>query len=126
MPPSGSISATNARDQQTKAARISAGHISRLRTDERAEALDTQLPSETMGVYKLSDALESVRGRYDRILMECPPNIGELTVSALLAADDIVCPVNMGDINAVRGLSRLTRRSRNSTSGTPRSASRAW
>ncbi|MBV9195228.1 MAG: AAA family ATPase [Solirubrobacterales bacterium] len=77
--------------------------------DERAEALDTQLRSETMGVYKLSDALESIRGQYDRILMDCPPNIGELTVSALLAADEIICPVNMGDINAVRGLSRLTR-----------------
>jgi chromosome partitioning protein len=76
--------------------------------DERAEALDTQLRSEPMGVYKLSDALESVRGRYDRIFMDCPPNIGELTVSALLAADEIICPVNMGDINAVRGLSRLT------------------
>ena len=76
--------------------------------DERAEALDTQLRSETMGVYKLTDALEAVRGRYDRIFMDCPPNIGELTVSALLAADEIICPVNMGDINAVRGLSRLT------------------
>jgi len=77
--------------------------------DERAEALDTQLRSETMGVYKLSDALESIRERYDRIFMDCPPNIGELTVSALLAADEIICPVNMGDINAVRGLSRLTK-----------------
>jgi chromosome partitioning protein len=76
--------------------------------DERAEALDTQLRSETMGVYKLSDALDAVRGGYDRVFMDCPPNIGELTVSALLAADEIICPVNMGDINAVRGLSRLT------------------
>ncbi len=54
--------------------------------DERAEALDTQLRSETMGVYKLSDALKPLRGRYDRIFLDCPPNIGELTVSALLAA----------------------------------------
>lgn len=76
--------------------------------DERAEALDTQLRSETMGVFKLKDALESLLGDYDRVLIDCPPNVGELTVSALLVADEIVCPVKMGDSNAVRGLSRLT------------------
>jgi len=76
--------------------------------DERAEALDTQLRSETMGVFKLNDALEPLLAHYDRVLMDCPPNVGELTVSALLLADEIVCPIKMGDSNALRGLSRLT------------------
>jgi chromosome partitioning protein len=76
--------------------------------DERAEALDTQLRSETMGVFKLKDALEPLLKHYDRVLIDCPPNVGELTVSALLVADEIVCPVKMGDSNALRGLSRLT------------------
>ncbi|MFL5864663.1 MAG: ParA family protein [Solirubrobacteraceae bacterium] len=76
--------------------------------DERAEALDTQLRSETMGVFKLKDALEPLLDDYDRVVVDCPPNVGELTVSALLVADEIVCPVKMGDSNALRGLSRLT------------------
>ncbi len=76
--------------------------------DERAEALDTQLRSETMGVFKLKDALDPLLGDYDRVLIDCPPNVGELAVSALLVADEIVCPVKMGDSNALRGLSRLT------------------
>lgn len=76
--------------------------------DERAEALDTQLRSETMGVFKLKDALEPLLEHYDRVLIDCPPNVGELTVSALLVADEIVCPVKMGDSNALRGLNRLT------------------
>ena len=76
--------------------------------DERAESLDTQLRSETMGVYKLKDALEPLLARYDRVFLDCPPNVGELTVSALLAANEIICPVKMGDSNALRGLSRLT------------------
>ncbi len=76
--------------------------------DERAEALDTQLRSETMGIFKLKDALEPLLGEYDRVVMDCPPNVGELTVSALLVADEIVCPVKMGDSNALRGISRLT------------------
>src|SRR5918911_2459665 len=41
--------------------------------DERAEALDTQLRSETMGVFKLKDELEPLLGDYDRVLMDCPP-----------------------------------------------------
>jgi cellulose biosynthesis protein BcsQ len=76
--------------------------------DERAEALDTQLRSETMGVFKLKDALEPLLTEYDRVVMDCPPNVGELTVSALLVADEIVCPVKMGDSNALRGITRLT------------------
>ena len=76
--------------------------------DERAEALDTQLRSETLGVFKLKDALEPLLRQYDRVVMDCPPNVGELTVSALLVADEIVCPLKMGDSNALRGLSRLT------------------
>jgi chromosome partitioning protein len=76
--------------------------------DERAEALDTQLRSETMGIFKLKDALEPLVAEYDRVLMDCPPNVGELTVSALLVANEIVCPVKMGDSNALRGISRLT------------------
>jgi chromosome partitioning protein len=76
--------------------------------DERAESLDTQLRSETMGVFKLKDELEPLVKTYDRVLVDCPPNVGELTVSALLAADEIVCPVKMGDSNALRGLSRLS------------------
>jgi chromosome partitioning protein len=76
--------------------------------DERAEALDTQLRSETMGVFKLKDALEPLLDQYERVLIDCPPNVGELTVSALLVADEIVCPVKMGDSNALRGLHRLS------------------
>jgi cellulose biosynthesis protein BcsQ len=76
--------------------------------DERAEALDTQLRSETMGVFRLKDAVDPLLSDYDRLVIDCPPNMGELTVSALLVADEIVCPVKMGDSNAVRGLGRLT------------------
>jgi chromosome partitioning protein len=85
----------------------SAPGLDLLPCDERAEALDTQLRSETMGVFKLKDALEPLLRNYDRVLIDCPPNVGELTVSALLVADEIVCPVKMGDSNALRGLSRL-------------------
>lgn len=77
--------------------------------DERAEALDVQLRSETMGVYRLADVLGEIGGDYDRVLLDCGPNVGELTVAALLAAHELVCPVNCGDTNALRGLHRVVR-----------------
>src|SRR5947209_5198295 len=43
--------------------------------DERAEALDTQLRSETMGVFKFKDALDPLLRPYDRVTMDCPPNV---------------------------------------------------
>ncbi len=87
---------------------LGAPELDLLPCDERAEALDTQLRSETMGVFKLKDALEPLIETYDRVVIDCPPNVGELTVSALLLADEIVCPVKMADSNALRGLNRLT------------------
>jgi chromosome partitioning protein len=75
--------------------------------DERAEALDIQLRSEAMGVYRLREELEPLLDRYDRVFIDCPPNVGELTMAALLAADEVISPIKLSDTNAVRGLSRL-------------------
>ena len=77
--------------------------------DERAEALDTQLRAEPMGVMHLRETLAPLFGEYERVFIDCPPNLGELTVSALLAADEIICPVRISDTNALRGLGRLAR-----------------
>lgn len=77
--------------------------------DERAEALDTQLRAEPMGVLHLRETLAPLFGEYERVFIDCPPNLGELTISALLAADEIICPVRISDTNALRGLGRLTR-----------------
>ena len=42
-----------------------------------------------MGVFKLKDALELL-DHYGRVLIDCPPNVGELTVSALLVCRRVV------------------------------------
>jgi cellulose biosynthesis protein BcsQ len=44
----------------------------------------------------LKRALQPILGDYDGVLIDRPPNVGEFTVAALLAANEIVCPVNMG------------------------------
>lgn len=41
----------------------------------------------------LREALEPVRGAYDAIILDAPPNLGTLTVMGLAAADSVIIPV---------------------------------
>ena len=54
----------------------------------------------------LSDALESVRDRYDFIIIDCPPSLGLLTVNALTSADSVLIPVQ-SEYFALEGLGQL-------------------
>lgn len=51
----------------------------------------------------LRRALEEHIARYDVVLLDCPPNLGLLTVNALCAAGEVVVPVSMIDVGAVQG-----------------------
>ncbi len=51
----------------------------------------------------LAQALEGQLEPYDRVLLDCPPNLGDLTVNALYAADRVIVPISMSDRNAYKG-----------------------
>ncbi len=55
---------------------------------------------------RLRQALESVRERYDYILIDCPPSLNMLTVNALAAADAVLIPIQC-EYYALEGLSAL-------------------
>ena len=56
---------------------------------------------------RLRVALRSVAGRYDFVLIDCPPSLGLLTLNALTAATEVVIPVQ-AEYYALEGLSQLT------------------
>lgn len=57
--------------------------------------------------YRLQKGLEGVNGRYDYILIDCPPSLGLLTVNALTAAKSgVLIPVQC-EYLALEGLTQL-------------------
>lgn len=55
----------------------------------------------------LRRALEDQVDGYDVVLLDCPPNLGLLTVNALCAAGEVVVPVSMSDAGALQGVVEL-------------------
>jgi chromosome partitioning protein len=58
--------------------------------------------------HRLKEALAPVRGRYDYVLVDCPPSLGLLTVNALAAADEVIIPVQC-EYLPMEGLAELMR-----------------
>ena len=58
---------------------------------------DVQLPQMVANETILSSSItKAIRGRYDYALIDCPPNLGRLTINALTAATDVLIPIQAG------------------------------
>ena len=56
--------------------------------------------------YRLREALEKVRDRFDFVVLDCPPALDLLTLNALVAADRLLVPMQ-AEYFALEGLSEL-------------------
>jgi chromosome partitioning protein len=68
------------------------------------ELAEQQLASASYREEVLHDALRGEVDGYDLVLLDCPANLGLLTVNALHAADSVLIPVSMQDEGAFNGI----------------------
>jgi len=65
-----------------------------------------ELVSQANREFKLYELLRRVRTNYDYILIDCPPSLGLLTINGLVAADEVIIPVQC-EYYALEGLGQL-------------------
>ncbi|MBW2164192.1 MAG: ParA family protein [Deltaproteobacteria bacterium] len=56
--------------------------------------------------FRLLNALNDIKGEYDYIIIDGPPSLGLLTVNSLVAADEVLIPIQ-SEYYALEGLSQL-------------------
>jgi chromosome partitioning protein len=74
--------------------------------DKQLSETDAQLASRVGREYILKTALANARSHFDVIIIDCPPNLGNLTLNALVAADYVLVPCDMS-ILAFEGVADL-------------------
>ena len=69
-------------------------------------AAELELAAQVDGTRCLAVALEDVIGKYDHIIIDSPPSLGILSLNAIVAADEIIIPVE-AEPYALEGMSSL-------------------
>ncbi len=69
-------------------------------------ASEVELLNEDNGTNQLKKSLKSVKGKFDIIIIDCPPSLNMLTINSLVAADGVLVPVQC-EFFALEGLSAL-------------------
>ena len=68
--------------------------------------LEQELSGEIGRESRLWDTLDNLKGNYDYILIDCPPNLGILTINAIRASTEIIIPVEASRFS-LEGLDQL-------------------
>ena len=81
-------------------------YVDLLPSDRELVGVEVEFVGQDGWEFRLANALAPVRDRYSRILLDCPPSLGHLTINALAAADGILVPLQC-EYFALEGISEL-------------------
>jgi chromosome partitioning protein len=81
-------------------------HLQVAPSDRELIGAEIELVTEERREQRMRDALAPVRGRFEFILLDCPPSLGLLTLNALAAADALLIPVQC-EYYALEGVSEV-------------------
>ena len=91
------------REVESVIAGEAAAGVDLLPSSRELSSIELSLVGERKREYFLARALADVVDRYDAVLVDCPPNLGLLTVNALCACGEVIVPVDMEDVDALHG-----------------------
>lgn len=69
-------------------------------------ALETEISSKIAREQILKNAIAKISGKYDYILIDCPPSLGIMTINCLVASDHIIIPLD-AEFFAFKGLDTI-------------------
>ncbi|MGE4658953.1 MAG: ParA family protein [Gammaproteobacteria bacterium] len=82
------------------------GGFAVLPSDQHLTLAEIKLLEEPEREFRLGNALKPMEGRYDYVLIDCPPAINMLTVNALTAAQGVLIPMQC-EYYALEGVTSL-------------------
>ena len=77
-----------------------------LPADQNLVAANLELRDESEREFHLRDKLLAVEGKYDYILIDCPPALDLLTINAFMASNSVLVPIQC-EFFALEGISQL-------------------
>lgn len=86
--------------------RTSLPNLSLLPSNVHLSGIEIDLLQMDRREYRLREALQQVRNLYDYVFIDCPPNLGILTLNALCAADRVMITLQT-EYYALEGLTQL-------------------
>ncbi len=86
--------------------KTSFSHLNVIKSTSDLVGAEIELVGVMAREYQLKKALKAIKGRYDIIIIDCPPSLGLLTINALTASNAIVIPIQC-EYYALEGLGQL-------------------
>lgn len=89
-----------------KQAIISVKNFDIIPANQNLAVADVNYAKDPNGIMKLKEAIKPLRNKYDFALIDCKPSFGMLPINAMMAADDIIIPIESG-VYSIVGMDQM-------------------